>query len=226
MKYILTEQQYNFLIKEIAFDPEVAKIQRVLIKKYDLGKYGPNKDGVDGKLGPLTKKAMEKEYGKSMEQSILKNRPTGFFDAVLIGGLDYRNGDLSIDQQVQKLSTSLGMQNVKGFRYNAQTSDILSFLKDNPNIPVYMFSAGCVKAKDISSSQYVNKSKIYIVEPYAKSERTKQIVQSAVSNGVPSKNVFAGPNKSRGDDVVNGASFSNARTHWDALGRVGLITKS
>jgi len=34
--------------------------QMLLAKEYSLGDYGPNKDGVDGKFGALTKKAVEK----------------------------------------------------------------------------------------------------------------------------------------------------------------------
>lgn len=42
------------------FDPKVQKIQRTLVDKgYYIGKYGPNKDGVDGKYGPFTKAAHE-----------------------------------------------------------------------------------------------------------------------------------------------------------------------
>jgi hypothetical protein len=228
MKYIITESQYNFLINESTFDPEVAKLQKVLIGKgYYLGKYGPNKDGVDGILGPLTRRAYQKEFGNKVdtpnpESNITHNvnNVVGNYDGVLIGGLDYRDGDLNIDAQLQKL----GKNNIKGFRYNTPTSSILDFLNSNPNIPVYMFSAGCTKAYDISKSANVDKNKVYIIEPFASSPTTKQIVQSAVSNGVPAQNVFVGPNSSRGADVVSGASPSNGQSHWDALRQVGSIT--
>jgi hypothetical protein len=227
MRYIITESQYSFLIGESRFDPEVAKIQKVLVDKgYNLGKYGPKKDGVDGILGPLTRKAYKSEFGdkttttepESKIQQTISN-VSGDYDGVLIGGLDYRDGDLDIDSQVQKL----GKRNIKGFRYNTPTSTVLEFLNSNPNIPVYMFSAGCTKAYDISQSPNVDKNKVYIIEPFASSSTTKQIVQSAVSNGVPAENVFVGPNSSRGANVVSGASSSNAQTHWDALRQVGSI---
>lgn len=67
MKIIIKEDQLLKLIKEIKFDPEVKKIQQDLVNKgYDLGKYGPKGDGVDGKAGPLTKSAYEKEYGRKL----------------------------------------------------------------------------------------------------------------------------------------------------------------
>ena len=104
MRYIVTEQQFNFLINEIKFDPKVVKIQQVLVDKgYNLGKYGPNNNGVDGKMGELTKKAYEKEFGKKLKDSEPSSKSNnGDTNAILIGGLDYRSGDLSIDSQVEK----------------------------------------------------------------------------------------------------------------------------
>ena len=226
MRYIVTEQQFNFLINEIKFDPEVAKIQQVLVDKgYNLGKYGPSNNGVDGKMGELTKKAYEKEFGKKLKDSEPSSKSNdGDTNAILIGGLDYRSGDLSIDSQVEKFKENSKFGNVKGFRYNTPTSTILDFLKSNPNTPVYMFSAGCTKSNDISKSPNVDKNKVFIIEPFASSPTTKQIVQSAVSNGVPASNVFVGPNSSRGANVVNGASSSKSKTHWDALKQVASLT--
>ena len=226
MRYIVTEQQFNFLINEIKFDPKVVKIQQVLVDKgYNLCKYGPNNNGVDGKMGELTKKAYEKEFGKKLKDSEPSSKSNnGDTNAILIGGLDYRSGDLSIDSQVEKFKENSKFGNVKGFRYNTPTSTILDFLKSNPNTPVYMFSAGCTKSNDISKSPNVDKNKVFIIEPFASSPTTKQIVQSAVSNGIPASNVFVGPNSSRGANVVNGASSSKAKTHWDALKQVASLT--
>ena len=96
MEYLISENQLKFLINEIEYDPEVEKIQKILVKKYDLGNFGPKKDGVDGKAGPLTRKAYQKEFGK--ELSLKSNTPikspdkspvksTGSFDAVLVAFL-------------------------------------------------------------------------------------------------------------------------------------------
>ena len=117
----------------------------------------------------------------------------GSYDAVLVGGLDYRSSDFPIDQQVELLKKGLGLdKNIKGFRYNASTSDVLNFMSQNPGIPVFLFSAGCTKASDLSKSPNVDKDKLYIIEPYAVSDTTKSIVRSAVANGVPSSNVYVG----------------------------------
>lgn len=64
----LTENDLMRIVKRVikeSYDDTIAKIQKELIKKgYDLGDYGPNGDGVDGIMGPLTKKAYEKEFKK------------------------------------------------------------------------------------------------------------------------------------------------------------------
>ena len=140
------------------------------------------------------------------------------YDAILIGGLDYRAGDYKIDKQVELLKKTYGStKNVKGFRYNTDISTILDFLSKNPKIDVYMFSAGCAKAEAISKSKHVNPARVFIIEPYSISARTKAIVASAVNNGVPAQNVYVGPNAARGKGTVTGESSSNSADHWGAL---------
>lgn len=146
------------------------------------------------------------------------------YDAVLVGGLDYRDGDYSISQQVDLLKKGLGSnKNVKGFRYNVSTSDVLKFVSQNPKIPIFLFSAGCSKAGDISKNPNIDKNKLYIIEPYAPSVNTTATVRTAVSNGVPASNVFVGPTQPRGKGIVSGASNSNSSTHFGALTSVGLL---
>jgi hypothetical protein len=140
------------------------------------------------------------------------------YDAMLIGGLDYRAGDYKIDKQVELLKKTYGTnKNVMGFRYNTPTSTILEFLAKNPKIDVYMFSAGCSKAEEIAKSPNLDLNRVFIIEPYAVSARTKRVVQSAVSLGVPAKNVIVGPNAARGKGVVEGATDSGGVSHWGAL---------
>lgn len=145
-------------------------------------------------------------------------------DAILVGGLDYRASDYPIDKQVGILKNGLGSdKNVKGFRYNTPTSEILDFINKNPKVPIFLFSAGCAKAGELSASPNVDKDKLFVIEPYAKSERTKQVVNSAVSNGVPSDNVFVGDSPARGAGVVSGAVSSGSATHWGALQQVASM---
>ena len=148
----------------------------------------------------------------------------GSYDAVLVGGLDYRSSDFPVDQQVELLKKGFGSdKNIKGFRYNASTSDVLNFMSQNPGIPVFLFSAGCTKASDLSKSPNVDKDKLYIIEPYAVSDTTKSIVRSAVANGVPSSNVYVGDSQGRGQGIVDGSSSSNSSSHFGALTTVGSM---
>lgn len=158
---------------------------------------------------------MVKSFNQFIRESVME---PNIWHAVLIGGLDYRSGDLTIDQQVEQLKKTYGSdKRIKGFRYKEPTKNVLDFLLQNPNMDIYMFSAGCSKAEEISKLPMIDKKKIFIIEPYAVSSRTKKIVEAAVTNGVPAKNVIVGPNKARGKDVVTGATDSNSSSHWGAL---------
>jgi D-alanyl-D-alanine dipeptidase len=150
----------------------------------------------------------------------------GKYDAVLIGGLDNRKGDLNIDDQVKLFKKGYGEKRVKEFRYNAPTAKILEFLKQNPNIPVYMFSAGCAKALDLAKSESVDKQKLFIIEPYSADAYTKDLIKKAVEAGVPAKNVFVGEGAHRGQGTVSGESSAGGADHWSALSSVGKITSN
>lgn len=228
MKFLISENQLLRLLKEINYNPKVKEIQKDLISKgYDLGSYGPNKDGVDGKAGPLTKAAYKKEFGFELNlKDDTDDNVFSDYDAVLVGGLDYRNGDLDIDSQVKLLKRGLGSdKKIKGFRYSTPTYSILSFMKNNPGIPVYLFSAGCKKSEELARDNNVNKNELYIIEPYAAGKITKYNVRAAVNLGVPASNVFVGNSVGRGQGIVNGANSSMASSHWNALTTVGQMTK-
>ena len=210
---------------KMVFDPMVRKLQLFLKKtgKYNLGKSGKNYDGVDGLYGKLTDRACRKEFCKSFKPNkpkITINKPTSANKAVLVGGLNYRPGDKSTSEQTSILSNAIG-QPVKGFNYNDSNDNILRYLESNPGIPVFLFSKGCEKAFVLSNSSYVNKNQLYIIEPFAIDKGTKNIVNMAVNNGVPARNVYVGKNSSRGYGVINGTSDSNAKRHWDAISSVG-----
>lgn len=223
-----------------SYDPEVIKIQLALKKtgKYNLGKSGKNKDGVDGVYGPLTDYAYRTEYGKPslklIKNKIDKPSSSSFssqsnntydssgWNAVLVGGL-YK----PIDTQVSLFKQGFGNKNVKGFSYDTDSSVILDFLKSHPNLPVFLFSAGCAKAGVLSSSSNVDRNRFYVIEPYYSGGATTSSVQKAVDvNGVPASHIFVGGNSSRGLGIVKGASSSNASSHWDALPTVGSRFKN
>ena len=81
------------ILLEAQVDPEVEKVQRILLNRgYYLGHTGPNKDGIDGILGPLTKQAY-KEYYKNGNISSKCN----YFDDKIEGKYIeyYENGNIS-----------------------------------------------------------------------------------------------------------------------------------
>jgi hypothetical protein len=149
------------------------------------------------------------------------------WDAVLVGGLDNRSGDYKINDQVELLKKGLGQdKKVKGFRYNTPTSEIKSFLDKNPNVSVYLFSAGCNKAGEISKLNKINKNKVYIIEPYGKSKNVTSIVNFAVNNGIPSSNVYSGSGSARGEGITSNSSKTKNVSHWGSLEFVGQKTKN
>ena len=178
---------------------------------------------------PSKEKSVVSSITKSEKPSREKttNNPVttaGGFAAILVGGLNYRSGDKSTSTQAQMLKNALGVTNVKSFDWDASTESILSFLSANPKTPVFLFSAGCKKAGALSASNNVDVKKLYIIEPfYEAGGETEKSVKTAVSNGVPSKNVFVGKNASRGSGIVSGTSSSNGSDHWDALVTVGRM---
>jgi LAS superfamily LD-carboxypeptidase LdcB/peptidoglycan hydrolase-like protein with peptidoglycan-binding domain len=221
----------------------VSDIQTKLLSlNYNLGRCG-----ADGLFGPKTKAAIEAlqtktklEVSSSVDKNTLEklNNPdetmknstsnpqtsgsTGSGDVILMGGLDYRKGDLSITQQVESLKTTFTGKNIIGFRYN-ELNKVLNAIKENPNAYVVLFSAGCGYASTISK-QMTDKTKLFIVEPYATSSNTAKSVQTAVANGTPSKNVVVGPNSNRGGGVVaNATKTPSDLGHWGALKNLGNI---
>lgn len=218
----------KYLFEAVEYDPNVEIIQKYLkSKNYNLGSYGPNKDGIDGKLGPLTRQAMEQEFGiKIKRKQGVTSEKMGEYDAILVGGLDNRPGDLDINSQVSLLKQGLGSdKNVKGFRYSTPTSTIIETIKSNVGVPVYLFSAGCRKANEIANAMGEYKDRLFIIEPYAAGTETKYNVRNAVNSGVPATNVFVGGSVGRGQGIVSGASSSKSSSHWNALKTVASMTK-
>ena len=159
---------------------------------------------------------------ESTESDDKKDSKAPIVDVILMGGLDYRKGDLNIGEQINLLKSNSSKKNVIGYRYN-QFDKIETAIIQNPNATVVLFSAGCSYSSKVASL-IKNKSKLFIVEPYAISKNTSSSVQSAVGKGVPSSHVITGPSKARGLDVVAGATKTpKGKSHWDALGYVGTL---
>jgi len=170
------------------------------------------------------KKQSEKGVQSFEEPENQKGSQTLGSDAqiILMGGLDNRSGDKSISQQIEIVKQSTGLKNVIGHRY-MKINDVLSSIKENPDAYVILFSAGCRYSNEIAKA-LTDKTKLYIVEPYAASSNTANSVRNAVNQGVPSKNVIVGPSKGRGNGVVDGSTKTPPNIgHWGALEYVGTL---
>ena len=231
---ILILEETNINPKNLKFGDrgdDVKKLQQLLM---DMGLLKTTSMKPTGYFGKLTRAALEKAKGvKNTSKQIVSKQITSKQAApkkvemqgnavVLVGGLNYRSGDKSTSEQASMLSSAIGMS-VKGFDYNTDNSSILAFMKTNQGAPIFLFSAGCNKALMLSKSEYVDKNKLFIIEPYASSANVRAIVSGAVNNGVPASHVFVGGNSSRGLGAVSGASKSNAKSHWDAIASVGKM---
>jgi hypothetical protein len=193
-----------------------------VLSKYDTNTPAPiKKDVVKPKEKPDMSDIEKSDDSKS------KSDDTSSASVILMGGLDYRPGDYKIDQQKSLLQSGLGSQDVIAHRYT-DLNGVLKSIKDNPNATIVLFSAGCSYSSTIAKA-IQDKSKLYIVEPYAKSTNTANSVQSAVNKGVPASNVLTGNTVARGMGVVSGATETpnvkggGMASHWNALKFVGKL---
>lgn len=162
------------------------------------------------------------------------NQNKSEFDAVLVGGLDNRPGDQNITKQEELFKKGFGVnKKVKAFRFSAPTLEVKQFLAQNPKLPIFLFSAGCAKTLDLSRDKNVDKTKLFVIEPYAASANTKNLVEKAISEGLPAKNVYVGSYPGVGSNIV-GATTKNPSSlskhplgsHWGALEYVGSVNSN
>jgi len=162
----------------------------------------------------------EKDNKKPVEKKdnvIVKKEPVsdkkGSADVIFMAGLETV---IPYSSQVSKLKNSLSGKKVLDFFRN-DTQGVIKAIQENPKAYVILYSAACKHSNEIAQVMK-NKSKLFIVEPYATSSGTANSVKSAVSTGVPSKNVITGPSSDRGAGVVSDStSTPKGQGHFDAL---------
>ena len=151
---------------------------------------------------------------------VAENLNVNSVDVILMGGLDYRSGDRNINQQVQLLRSGGSGRNVAGFRYN-DFAGVKRSVLESPDAYVVLFSAGGAYASEIAKLMR-DKSKLFVVEPYASSGNTVSSIRNAVAAGVPGSNIIAGPTKGRGLGAVNNSTRTpKGVDHWGALQYIG-----
>lgn len=121
-------------------------------------------------------------------------------DAIFVTGL---TDNISFTNQVNTFKTAYGTSTkIESFRHEvSNVPSIISTLKANPKIPIFLFSAGCARIDKLIDNPNLDKTKVYLIEPYTVSN-VKNIVESAIDKGLPARNVFVGPATSRGSNIA------------------------
>jgi len=136
-------------------------------------------------------------------------------DAIFIAGL---TTVIPLDKQKEKLKAGFGEKKVlKSFKHDDPVNTITTYIKNHPDVYIFLYSAGCVLSKAVSTTSGVNLNKVYIVEPYSPSTADNS-VKTANQNGVPLKNIFLGPVAARGKGILSGTSKTpDGLSHGEAL---------
>ena len=149
-------------------------------------------------------------------RNIVNNQ--GGYSGILIGGLDYRNGDKTLPEQVSILQNASGLSNIKGFGYNSSDMEISKFITDNPNLPIVLFSAGCHKADVVLRSKGVNPNRVYLVQPYAANPRSMSYFNNL---NMPKQHIYVGTSSSSGFGIVGATPCPKGMSQWDSLPKIG-----
>tara|TARA_R110000868_G_scaffold411685_1_gene707507 strand:+ start:1395 stop:2504 length:1110 start_codon:yes stop_codon:yes gene_type:complete len=136
-------------------------------------------------------------------------------DAIFIAGL---TTVIPLDKQKEKLKAGFGEKKVlKSFKHDDPINTITTYIKNHPDVYIFLYSAGCTLSKAVSSTSGVNLNKVYIVEPYSPSTADNS-VRTANQNGVPLKNIFLGPVAARGKGILSGTSKTpDGLNHGESL---------
>ena len=143
-------------------------------------------------------------------------------DAIFVGGIDDKKGYYSLEEQLSIFKKGFGGKNVKAFGHKTPHETILKYLTLYPKIPIFLFSAGCNLADDIIDSEFVDKKKLYLIEPWSRSlNELNQSVTRAIKKGLPAKNVFVWKESVGRGSGISGASDSEGgpgiEGHWNSL---------
>lgn len=138
-------------------------------------------------------------------------------DVIFVAGI---TDNIPFENQVNAFKESYTPNAIiKSFRYEASNLPaIREVLKLNPKIPIFLFSAGCQRITGLIDDSNLDKTKVFLIEPYTVYTTGRQNMESAIDKGVPSKNLFVGPVPDRGSNVNRDTTKVPSGTgHLDAL---------
>jgi hypothetical protein len=151
------------------------------------------------------------------------------WNAILVGGL---TDTKTLSQQVKIFKSGYGEdKNVMAFDHSdgggngrGLSQTFLTFLKNNPFLPIFLFSAGNKKAKALSDNENVNVKELFFIEFYGSDDNVKGI-NHAIAKGALSSNIFTGGGTGTGKGIIKGSVDSKGIDHFDALRAVGFELK-
>jgi hypothetical protein len=138
-------------------------------------------------------------------------------DVIFVSGI---TSAISFTSQVNAFKESYTPNAIiKSFRHEASNLPaIREVLKLNPKIPVFLFSAGCQRITGLIDDPNLDKTKVFLIEPYTVETTGRRNMESAIDKGVPSKNLYAGPTSDRGKNVDRDTTKVPTTTgHLEAL---------
>ena len=162
-----------------------------------------------------------KVISEDIENTKQSNQKIGL-DAIFVGGIDDKKGYYPLEKQLAIFKQGFSGNNVKAFGYKTPYETIMKYLTLYPKIPIFLFSAGCNLADEIMDSKFVDKKKVYLIEPWNRSlNQLNKSVTNAISKGLPPKNIFVRTDEPGRGYGISGASDSEAgpgiKGHWNSL---------
>ena len=154
------------------------------------------------------------------------------WDAILVGGL---TDTKTLLQQVDIFKSGYvppgESKNVMAFDHGDSgrglSQPFLDFLKYNPQLPIFLFSAGNKKAAALSDNENVNVKELFFIEFYGSSANINGI-NHAIAKGALRYNIFTGDGSGTGLGLIEGSVDSKGigkgiDAHFDALRAVGEL---
>jgi hypothetical protein len=145
-------------------------------------------------------------------------------EVIFVAGL---TDGINFATQVNTFKSGYGTSvKVESFKWDTDPANINKVLASNPKIPIFLFSAGCTQVTRLLDNPNVDKTKIFLVEPYTVYTANRTRMESAIDNGIPSRNVFVGPVSARGSNINRDTTkVPNEILHLGALEYAAKLSK-
>jgi hypothetical protein len=128
--------------------------------------------------------------------------------------------DMSAENQANILRNALPESKIIVYRKN-QVKKIIDDSNQYPSSKIVLFSAACRNSYEIIISTICD---VWVVEPHYSSGKE---IKKSIKIGFPKKQIILGPNKSRGDGIVNGClKTPKGLNHFESLNYLSKFLKN